>query len=180
MHIHRMAALALAAAMLGGAAQSAVITRTFDFRMSDFGGDAGKPFDPYEGRFTITWDNAQDYTNETSGIVLRSLTSPIGSALAFDYDHSLDLLTIGGAASGAPELASDSHDFFAEIYMASSDTPGADPLARGRYSWQGLWYFARYVTASQVAAVPEPGAWAMMILGFCGVGAALRRRPAVA
>ena len=30
------------------------------------------------------------------------------------------------------------------------------------------------------AAVPEPGAWALMLLGFAGLGAALRRRPAYA
>jgi hypothetical protein len=32
------------------------------------------------------------------------------------------------------------------------------------------------VALSASAAVPEPGAWALMILGFAGLGAALRRR----
>ena len=32
----------------------------------------------------------------------------------------------------------------------------------------------------EVAAVPEPGAWALMIVGFGGVGAMVRRRRMVA
>ena len=34
------------------------------------------------------------------------------------------------------------------------------------------------LASADVAPVPEPGAWALMILGFGGIGAALRRRPA--
>ncbi len=34
--------------------------------------------------------------------------------------------------------------------------------------------------ATPVGGVPEPGAWALMILGFGGAGAALRRRPRLA
>jgi hypothetical protein len=30
--------------------------------------------------------------------------------------------------------------------------------------------------STSAAAVPEPGAWAMLILGLVGVGASLRRR----
>ena len=34
----------------------------------------------------------------------------------------------------------------------------------------------RFTTSSQVAAVPEPSTWAMMLIGFGGIGVSLRRR----
>lgn len=37
-------------------------------------------------------------------------------------------------------------------------------------------YVAIDATPAQTGAIPEPGAWALMILGFTGVGGALRRR----
>ena len=49
----------------------------------------------------------------------------------------------------------------------------ADPLPFG-----GV--YVGYVYDLPRAAIPEPGAWAMMLLGFAGVGAALRRRRASA
>jgi hypothetical protein len=44
------------------------------------------------------------------------------------------------------------------------------------YNGCGLGEGAFRSTALAPAAVPEPGAWALMILGFGGVGATLRRR----
>lgn len=35
-----------------------------------------------------------------------------------------------------------------------------------------------YITAERVGAIPEPGAWALIILGFAAAGAALRKRRA--
>lgn len=34
--------------------------------------------------------------------------------------------------------------------------------------------------SAAVAAVPEPGAWALMLVGFGGIGALMRRRTALA
>ncbi len=36
--------------------------------------------------------------------------------------------------------------------------------------------FAQFGTGAQVAAVPEPATWAMMLIGFGGIGVSLRRR----
>ena len=38
---------------------------------------------------------------------------------------------------------------------------------------------AESFTSALAASVPEPGAWALMILGFGGAGAVIRRRRAV-
>jgi hypothetical protein len=48
------------------------------------------------------------------------------------------------------------------IFDASTDVPPPDPFPYGR------------PTAEDV--VPEPSVWAMLIIGFGGIGAALRRR----
>lgn len=56
----------------------------------------------------------------------------------------------------------------------------------------GAWYTLRYTTSMSVSGdisgngtiypVPEPATWALMLLGFCGIGVAMRRRrrPALA
>ena len=36
--------------------------------------------------------------------------------------------------------------------------------------------FVRFTTGAAVGAVPEPGTWAMMLLGFGGIGMTMRRR----
>lgn len=67
------------------------------------------------------------------------------------------------AASRANDVGS--ADFFQDLGVASSDWLAADG--------QGV----RLFVDGTVSAVPEPSTWAMMILGFCGVGfLAYRRR----
>jgi hypothetical protein len=51
------------------------------------------------------------------------------------------------------------------LVSPSSCIPGVVPAVCGVTSIQG-----------QVAALPEPGTWGLMLLGFAGVGLALRRR----
>lgn len=70
-------------------------------------------------------------------------------------------------------------------HTASTFTLG---IRAGGTGWQGgadeSWGIDNIkVTATlrdQTGAIPEPGTWALMILGFGAAGAALRRRPAVA
>jgi len=47
-----------------------------------------------------------------------------------------------------------------------------------RFDIQGYYFGARNLSTltSDTAAVPEPATWAMLILGFAGVGSAVRRR----
>ena len=54
----------------------------------------------------------------------------------------------------------------ASSFFNSLSTPNVPNLLRS--SLNGGFYYS-------VAAVPEPSTWAMMLLGFCGVGSVLRR-----
>ena len=65
-------------------------------------------------------------------------------------------------------------------FSASNLIWSADSIS---INWQGLSFNESTVLSLDVAfdsAVPEPGTWAMMLLGFGGVGFAMRRRPKLA
>jgi hypothetical protein len=49
----------------------------------------------------------------------------------------------------------------------------ANPCA----NWRGHWNFAAATVRVLAAPVPEPATWLTTILGFGGIGLALRRRP---
>ena len=45
-----------------------------------------------------------------------------------------------------------------------------------RVSVNGDWYYEVHFNPQSLNFVPEPATWALMIMGFAGVGAALRNR----
>jgi hypothetical protein len=51
--------------------------------------------------------------------------------------------------------------------------------ASGNVQWTRFPVYSGAASVTVTAAVPEPSTWAMMILGFCGLGfmAYLRKRP---
>jgi PEP-CTERM motif len=63
----------------------------------------------------------------------------------------------GGGSSAVDTHVADGYLYGASITLATGGGPGS-------------------VTISSVAAVPEPSTWAMMILGFCGLGIVAHRR----
>ena len=116
-----------------------------------------------------TWVNAAG-----SNIILNWFDDPEnrqGANTAFDTPGiSLGTFTSAGTdplhsfSTDQTGLVSDSNPFSMTIWAQANLTPGATLLNRG----QG---------EVKVAAVPEPATWAMMVLGFFGVGfMAYRRR----
>ena len=73
--------------------------------------------------------------------------------------------------SGAPQPA----NIFATTLVAS----GYGVLEAGENIAAGTFTATRVQTPPPVGAIPEPDTWALMLLGFGFVGAALRRRPAM-
>ena len=72
-----------------------------------------------------------------------------------------------------------SADAFSVTNWASSpdsDSPDIPPLGATDTTNDRFSVWARFAPA----AVPEPGSWLMMLLGFFGIGASLRRRKAAA
>jgi hypothetical protein len=76
--------------------------------------------------------------------------------------------TLNAPASGSSSWAGESFTFFAtgasEVLTFASNNVGGNP-AEGNE-----------LTAVSLSAVPEPAAWALMLAGFAGLGAALRGR----
>lgn len=72
---------------------------------------------------------------------------------------------------GAPQPA----NIFATTLVAS----GYGVLEAGESIAAGSFSVTRVTTPPPVGAIPEPGTWALMLLGFGFVGAAMRRRPAI-
>jgi PEP-CTERM motif len=73
------------------------------------------------------------------------------------HDFEIDGTTLGFTQYGGPDLFSGSTT---PIFSLGSFTVGTGEV----------------LTISQVAAVPEPATWAMMVLGFMGVGFMAYRR----
>lgn len=75
-----------------------------------------------------------------------------------------------------------------QIYNLANGNQGISSLATFTFSGADQLINAMQVTSTNPAAefdnititsaVPEPGTWAMMLLGFAGVGYSMRRRPA--
>ena len=145
------------------------------------------PVDPVTGSFSITFDPTLNYTNSTTGISLNSLNIALGSTLSFTYDHSTDFLQVGGLADGAASIqySPSTDDFWLQIYGLG----GVVPLAFNQlgYTQTSVSTYNLFYTLNQTgtvsatpitAAVPEPSTWAMMLLGFAGIGFMAYRRKA--
>jgi hypothetical protein len=72
------------------------------------------------------------------------------------------------------------------VFQNPLTAPGIDPLVTGHSSYECGGYASeagactsasiRYIESGFVSAVPEPSTWAMLILGFAGVGLMAYRR----
>lgn len=63
--------------------------------------------------------------------------------------------------------------FFNYTYTASDTAP---TLLRFDFRQDPAWWGLDDISVEGPAGVPEPGTWAMMLLGFGGIGVAIRRR----
>jgi hypothetical protein len=136
------------------------------------------------GKFTVTFDPAQFYLNETAGVVLDSLNIALGSTPAFTYDPAENEFLLGGLVPGAGliDLSKPNDDFSLDI-QAFTGAPVIESFLYLQKS-SGTAEFEASSRSVQVAivvgpvgaAVPEPSTWAMLIAGFAGIGALGRWR----
>jgi len=207
--MRRISACLLGAALALGAtagAHAALVTDFVAFSGAGFTSAFGNPVpvSPVTGHFTITFDPTQTYTDDTAGIVLNSLAIGLDSPLSFDYsptgngNGAADELVVGGleTGAGAITLGSTGADFYLHIFTFSTDPTygqiGYSPNSGGAPNTS---YFytptnpdglpaegvVGSVTVTPVTpSVPEPSTWAMMLLGFTGLGYAAYRRRTVA
>ena len=186
-----LSALVVGAAAMGAqAANAALVYDLVTFTASGFSSAFGQPVptDPVTGSFTIAFDPTLTYVDQTSGITLKSLNISLGSALAFDYSPTgnthgdADELVVGGLQAGADSVFTSPtvfDDFYLHILTYSS-TPTFQQVG---YTTSSATAYTNYfytdlpdsgagsVTVTPITTpVPEPSTWAMMFLGFAGLG----------
>lgn len=173
------AALGIAAWGLGVAAQAAVINRTFDLQASRFeqvfGSDPTSPQDPVSMNFTLMFDNGADIGTTTTGLTVNSFTLPYGAE--FQYFTATDGLALATDLSGPATCSSTAGKFCAFIHDATSAAPTLiffqNALPTNNV-WRANSLALTYTDARGGPGVPEPAAWALMLIGFGGLGARLR------
>ncbi len=199
MKTHLLAAAALVAGLglAASASASTVLSDNFDAAVPDqlnWAGDsvflptsppgtvdligAGGSFDFYPGNGSyLDLDGSSGTGNDPAG----EITSIASFGPGF---YTLSFFLGGNARGAVPQTTRVIlGDFATDITLAS-----ADPLTKYTFSFNtassGSLIFRELGPSNQqgnildnvALAVPEPATWAMMILGFGGVGAVIRRR----
>ena len=165
---------AVALAFQAVPASATVIIQTYDITGSNFqllyGSNAVAPIDPIFLNLTLSFDNSVDFSGTTNGMTINSTNIPY--ALQFAYSATYDFLTIATQA-GVGSCNNPANSFCAFISGASGLSPSAS-LVQQSTSAGG--YYTAVTQSVTVSGVPEPGTWAMMLLGFGAMGVAMRRR----
>lgn len=162
-------AATVAVAMFGAAsAAEAAIVFTFDAPAAD-------------GSFTGSFHDT-GIANDASGSFtdIGTFTLPTGIAAGsittnFDFDESnnidFDTVTLNGVKFDlSPTGQFESGHINNQPVTSGTQTLVVTGKSGGNGSFGGT------ISFELASAVPEPAAWALMIMGFGGVGAALRRR----
>jgi hypothetical protein len=184
MKLNLLTASAVFATMSFGA-HAATIERSFDVTASDFflssGSSTPPPIDPVTLNFTLTWDPSVSVTSaSTAGFTINAFNLPNPPySLAYTYDSSTANLVV--ATFPKVDGCSVGDTAFCVVI---NDAAGATPFANGAtqaISFTGLWDSNTVAVTASSPAVPEPSTWAMMLIGFGGVGwLAQRHRSAAA
>lgn len=177
------AALGVAAWALSASAQAAVINRTFDLEVSRFeqvfGADPTPPQDPVSFNFTLSFDNSADIDTTTTGLTVNSFTLPYSAQ--YQYFTATDGLAVATTLLGPATCSSSPGKFCAFIHDATSAAPSLiffqNSLPTNNV-WRGESLLLTYSDAPGGPGVPEPATWALMLIGFGGLGAQLRRQRA--
>lgn len=166
-----------------GAANCATVTYLIEFEAHNFVPGITSnpaPFASVSGSVTITLDPAVMVVDQTSGIVLNSLTFPLSSPISYTYGGYA--LFIGGLDVGAGALLrgpgftdilliiesfETSPSLLNFVYTHLSDTSGAWGSGSGS------------VTVKEVAQTPLPSALPLFAAGLAGLGLVARRRKRV-
>jgi len=154
--------------MSAASARANTITLNYDFSASGF--PAGAPVDPVTGSFSVTFDNATDLIDVTSGITLTGLNIALDSAPSFTYLQSIDALSIGGLENGASDAVSLTNDFVLVLQNVST-APSLAVLGYTQVSAGPTAGFIGFGTLTPTAPVPEPASLTLLGLGLAGMGA---------
>lgn len=198
--LRRSLAVCAAAAGLLAASPAFAVTSFFnDWESTDFGAGSGFTILPaYEGWTSVAGAGIEVQYNNVAGAPLSGenlveLDSAGNSTMERLIDAGTYKLTFYYSARPGIDVSSNGIDVLVNgvsIYNVSGSGGGATSWVQQTVNFTlaapGSLRFAAIGTSDSLggyledvrlgAAVPEPGAWALMILGFGGVGALMRRR----
>lgn len=177
----RIAAIVLAVACVtaGGPASAAQVIKAYDFAANTLLG----PTLHHQGSFSFSYDDA-DFVP-----TLLSIDFSIGStefSLAntgmtkFETFDGEVRFMVGGAPCGPGCIFPGKDDFY--IVFSASPTGRGASFAYSQQGFDGAypagfgWGAEKGDFSLTPAAIPEPGTWALLILGFGLVGSGLRAR----
>jgi hypothetical protein len=199
-----LAAVAAALVSLASGASAATVTETYDFTLTgfvDIEDNSPPPITTVTGSFTATFDPLVSVANQTTGFTFNespglASDSPIGfSVFAASSPTGETQISVGGTETGTNFVSSGTNDpiVFFDIPNASDPADaslvvcsqpgfncgnftGNETVYASGYSLAGTnsIFFATVQTVT--TAVPEPATWSMMLVGFGGLGAAMRTR----
>jgi PEP-CTERM motif len=173
---------ALAVASVATPAAATQVIGSYDFNGTQFTqvgtGATGAigPSNAFTGSFSYTFDTT------THTFALTGFTGDVGSQhfdlcnTGFSYDGN-SALSIGATAGGIANYFTFPSDFVFNLLLdrATGDiTSGGQLIYATTQPTNGVWQ-ANHLSLETPAAVPEPATWAMMLLGFGGIGMAMRR-----
>ncbi len=178
-----VAALLLAAAP----AHAVLIDKTYTLIGTRFGQPA--PVDPTMLTFSVRFDTTDADLDTPRPVTIRSYNIPAPTGMKFTYIKASDQLYICTSfiISTQCDQPTNTYNYNAN-WMVHKFSTGNIALFDGimGYTYNDAKYYesnamrVRDDGASGLGggagAVPEPASWALMILGFGGVGVALRRR----
>jgi hypothetical protein len=166
---------ALIVASLPMGAQAAVVTKTYAFSAQNFFPAASPPpVSVVTGSFTVTFDDAVDVFDTTTGLVINDLNIPVTSTISYSYETGqYGGIRFGGRETGQGTLLLGTNDillvvplnYSAALFYSSTLTPNANFFTDS---------VAVQITQG-AASVPEQTTWAMMLFGFALAGLGLRR-----
>ena len=183
---------ALTALALGAAsARASTVVIDFNAGFADTASysDMGVTFTPIGGG-TLTTNNYGNSPNgtkallATNGNVFPSINALIAGGTNFvsvdlgDFNADADAIFLRAYDAGNNLLGSDTFNIaaaFTGLVTLSVSVAGIDHVEFGGVGVAGSTVYADNFTYTS-GGVPEPGAWALMLLGFGGLGAMLRSR----
>jgi hypothetical protein len=167
-----VAFLLAASTFVPAASRAEFITQTYTFSYSDFHANGGfdfgaipppAPLDPWTGSFTVTYDPS---VNNDVGSPVDSLSSNHDfGRFSFVYDSGALIVGTDCGGGGCGLNASLVSAAFGDGLAGYSEGAGFSFLGSGSLT-----------LVSEVPAVPEPSTWAMLLIGFAGIGFMAYRR----
>ncbi len=194
--------LALAAlAAVAGSAGAATLSEDINFSLFGFvevdGYGTPPPVGEIDGSITITYDPSLSYDNDTTDVVVHSLTG-VNSDSPPGFTYSGGYLEFGGTQNDSDLIYSNTNDFVLALYVSDPTHPQLIPcstpgytcgsatgdagIGTGGYTETGTFAAWFYSSGSVISptpitpSVPEPAPVALLAAGL-GVLAFLRRRP---